>query len=214
MCENCENLELQQFIKLKMMNANTKALDKVMQRYYENILRMEIELGIGSQVLIDLHKKQTQLREELLAKDDAQLPPIMFVTISPRYEIPVEKLKIIMAKLIRKKWIEKYIYVFEQRGETEEDIHGTHIHLLIHRKGKRASQVIREITNSVKHITDVLCDKIFNIRFVKEDDDNVARVLNYITGKKADESKHKKQEIDKIYRQKYGLKDFYQNGYI
>lgn len=214
MCENCENPELQIFIKTKLMNASTKALDKTIQKYYENIYRMEIELGIGSQSLIDLHKRQTELREQLLAKDDAQLPPIMFVTISPRYDIPVEKLKVLMARLIRKKWIEKYIYVFEQRGEAEDNIYGTHIHLLIHRKGKRASQVIREITNSVKHVTDVMCDKTFNIKFVKEDDENVARVLEYITGVKADESKHKKQEIDKIYREKYGLKDYYQNGYM
>lgn len=214
MCENCENPLVQYVLKNCMRDASINARNKVIQQYYENIFRMELELGRAPKELIELHNKQKALKDEISLKNDTQLPPIMFVTINPRFDVEVDDLKEIMSKLVRKKWIEKYIYVFEQRGENANDIKGAHIHLMLYRNGKRASQVIREISNTIKHITNINDDRIFNIRFVKEDDQNVARCLNYITGKKADEDKHQKQEIDKIFREKYGLKDYYQKGFI
>ncbi|AXQ66250.1 MAG: putative replication initiation protein [Cressdnaviricota sp.] len=118
------------------------------------------------------------------------------------------ELKLVIQKLLTKKWITTYVYTYEQRSETSEHYKGFHCHILLYRKDKSNSQMMKEIRNTCKHICDISNTHILNFRNLKTDAD-VEKAYNYITGIKADSNKHTKQMIDKEFRKHYYLKEYY-----
>lgn len=177
-------------------------------------IQLRLELGLFGGEGQKLYDEVKELRKAKLQREDDNLKTdMLFVTINPREDIPFADFARCMVQISRKKWLKRYIYVYEQRGENEDEIGlKPHAHLLFYRDGKKPSHVIQEIKNTVKHITDINSDRIFNVRFVKSTDANVQRLLNYIVGKKKDEDKHKKQEIDILFREKYKLLSHYSLG--
>lgn len=112
--------------------------------------------------------------------------------------------------MVRKNWISRYDYVFEQRSETVDEIKGVHCHMLLeYRKDKRNSEVIREIANTVKKIVDTSNYHLFNTKFIGYEE--FLRKQKYITEAKADIAKHAKQAVDIIFREKNNLKSLYTN---
>lgn len=175
--------------------------------------RLLCQLGRAEPHMQTLWDENQRLLNEVIALKDKEHAEIIFITINPRDDVPFEEFKSCMEKISRKKWLKRFLYVFEQRGTTPDTAgFRPHGHLIVYRDGKKPSQVIREISNTVKHITNVEHDEIFNIRFVNEDDENVKRVFNYVLGTKASEDKHEKQEMDIIWRTKIGIKKFYSKG--
>lgn len=175
--------------------------------------RMLCQLGRAEPNMQKLWDENQLLYEELLKKKDEEHSDMIFITINPRDDVPFEDFKSCMEKISRRKWLKRYLYVFEQRGDTPDKIgFRPHGHLIVYRDGKKPSQVIREIQNSVKHITNIECDRIFNIRFVDETDESVKNVFNYVLGKKANPDKHAKQEIDALWREQTGIKKYYSKG--
>jgi len=175
--------------------------------------RMLCQLGRAEPTMQKLWDENQLLYEELLKKKDKEHSDIIFITINPRPDVPFDDFKSIMEKISRKKWLQRYLYVFEQRGDTPENAGlKPHAHLILYRDGKKPSQVIREISNSVKHITNVEHDEIFNVRFVNEEDQSVKNVFNYVLGTKASVDKHAKQEIDILWREQIGIKKYYSKG--
>lgn len=115
----------------------------------------------------------------------------------------------IMNKITKKVWLisNKYMYSFEQRSESIENVHGFHVHLLCE-KNKKKAEVIREIYNVTKKY---LSDKNkIHIKFIGTHND-FSNVYNYILGIKTDD-KIKKIEIDKLWRSNNKLKDVYYNS--
>jgi hypothetical protein len=105
-------------------------------------------------------------------------------------------------KAMTKKWIEKYEYVIEQRGETEEEAgKGIHVHYII--TGKKApSQILRELASTLK----------IDQSFIKlKPANNIDGLRSYMTGQKTPE-KLKKVEIDKIFREKHNIETYYTGG--
>jgi hypothetical protein len=148
------------------------------------------------------------LREEIRDHEDSKATDWSLITINPYLHIKMTELKLVVEKIVSKKWITTYTYTYEQRSETNEQYKGFHCHLLIYRKDKSNSQMFREIRNTCKSICDTSNTHILNFRNLKTDED-VSKAYNYITGSKADENKHIKQMIDKEFRNFYYLKAFY-----
>lgn len=185
--------------------------------YFKNLEKKELHLTLELGLYGGERQKQFDRVKELqklkLEKDDLTKTEMLWITINPRPDVPFDEIKKCMMNIIRKKWLKRYVYVYEQRGEDEDHIGDKpHIHLLLYRDGKKPSHAITEIKNTVKYITNVNHDEIFHVKYVKSNDHNVVNLLNYMLGKKGDESKHKKQEIDILFRQKYNLKSFYSVG--
>ena len=102
-------------------------------------------------------------------------------------------------KAMTKKWIEKYEYVIEQRGETEEEAgKGIHVHYLITGK-KPYSQIQRELANTLQ------VDKAY---IHVKPANNIDGLRSYMAGQKTDE-KLKKVEIDKFFRTKHNIESYY-----
>ena len=72
--------------------------------------------------------------------------------------------------------------------------------------------MIRELSNSANSLCDTSNFHFFNIKSISEEECN--RKIQYITGRKADDAKHLKQDMDIIWRQQQNIKSFYNVGII
>lgn len=133
-----------------------------------------------------------------------------FVTVNPHPDTELKQLMKCVDKVLKKKWMTKYIYVYEQRqDEIDKPYHGIHMHMVVEKGDKKKAEVIREVYNTCKRI--VGSKQAVDVKPLENAHDLAVR-LNYMLGQKADEEKRKKQVIDKIFRQENNLQSFYKKG--
>lgn len=185
-------------------NAKDKGFIQSLTLFWKNYYLFKLNKGDLDEAIIGLQ----QLREEIKDNEDNKATDWTLITINPYLHTKMNELKLVIEKLVSKKWITTYTYTYEQRSETNEEYKGFHCHLLLYRKDIPNSQMYREVRNTCKHICDTSNTHILNFRNLKTDDD-VKKAYNYITGQKADVNKHIKQMIDKEFRQFYYLKSYY-----
>lgn len=132
-----------------------------------------------------------------------------FITINFKPQTEITHVQNRMLKIILKKWITKYYYVYEQRGTDLETVgSGLHVHLLVCDSPKsKSSEVVREIYSSVKSM--VGSKSSVDVRKIPFE--WVYDKLKYLSGEKWDVEKLPKVQMDKIFRQKYSLLDIYTN---
>jgi len=140
--------------------------------------------------------------------------PYIFITINPNPHILLQEFIGIMNKMMSKPWIENYLYVYEQRGEDEgESGKGFHFHAIIEKPtNKSYAHILREMSSSANKVCDSSVSNFFNIKNISKEEKE--RKIIYLTGRKADVSKHLKQDIDIIFRTNNNLKSFYNVGVI
>jgi len=138
--------------------------------------------------------------------------PYMFLTINPNPHIVLNEFVSIITRMMSKIWIEKYLYVYEQRGEDIGECgKGFHFHAIIRKPtNKPNAHILRELKTSVDKLCDSSNNHFFNIKYISEEEKE--RKIQYLIGSKADELKHKKQEMDIPFRQQNNLKSFYNVG--
>lgn len=148
-------------------------------------------------------KRQEELKENC---------KYIFLTINPNPHITLLDFLGKINKMMTKKWITNYLYVFEQRGETLEELgKGFHFHLILEKpKTKKYSEMLRELANSANAVTDSSNYNFFNIKNISEEEKE--RKIKYLTGRKADDSKHLKQDMDIIFRKNNNLLSYYNIG--
>lgn len=185
-------------------DAKDKGFTQALTLFWKNYYLFKLNKGDLDEAIMGLQA----LREEIRDNEDNKATDWSLITINPYLHIKMTELKLVIEKLLSKKWITTYTYTYEQRSETSEQYKGFHCHLLLYRKDKPNSAMYREIRNTCKSICDTSNTHILNFRNLKTDDD-VKKAYNYITGAKADENKHIKQMIDKEFRLFYYLKPFY-----
>lgn len=191
-------------------DARSAILKKIMMQGLEYEIRKQIREDV-TKVTNNPSVQGILLRaeERRQAKKDKETGPYIWLTVNPsKDDLPslVKKVE----KAVAKKWILGYAYAYEQRGESIEDIHGYHAHILIERGEKRPSDARKELWNTFKtlfpgqvaHYTGT-----FHLRFV-EDRENFDSYLRGI--KKGD--KDKKGEIDALWREINGLEAYYSSS--
>ena len=144
------------------------------------------------------------------------MSPWIWLTLRPE-KILINDFKKLNTKLLSKKWITNYLYVYEQTGKTEEEIgKGLHCHYLIYKGVKKQSDCIREIQNTVKNYIDVYDQNSWrwcNIKFIPAKFKNTK--INYMLGKKRNTPLHNDKEIkqyyDRVFRDQYGLEEYYKS---
>lgn len=154
-------------------------------------------------------KKELDKIEKLRKlKDPDIVKEWYFLTVNPdTSKVSLREFMKTIEKSLSKKWINYYIFVIEQRGETEEELgRGFHTHIIFN-KGIKHCKVVKEMSNTFKNMCDVSNYHLFNIKNIGEQEK--LRKIEYITGTKSDEQKHLKQKMDIIFRQKENLKSFY-----
>lgn len=189
--------------------------------YYNNIKM--INAGMGIEYDIEFHKLQDGIiynqyieKYKFLQKQEEikENSKYVFITINPNAFITLLDFINKINKMMAKKWITNYLYVYEQRGEHLGELgKGFHFHLILQKpKTKSYAHMLRELSNSANSVCDSSNFHFFNIKSISEEE--CQRKIIYITGSKADASKHLKQEMDIIWRQNNNLKSFYNIGII
>lgn len=166
----------------------------------------EMELAIDRQ--FQLIKQHTKLMFE---KPKIELTEYMFITINPdpSLNISVKALYDKLCKSCKSTRIYEYLFVLEQRGKDTDEIgKGMHAHILIKHRFPKYCKLKEHFNNNFKSI--VGNDKHIYILNCKNVSD-VSKRIEYMTGKKNDEEKKIKQDIDKLWRQRWGIKDYYGN---
>jgi hypothetical protein len=119
-------------------------------------------------------------------------------------------------KLCSKKSMEKYSYTYEQRGECLEDIgKGLHMHFLIARGDKKPAEWTRELYNTFKPFTGFSLDDFKKHRmccFISKD--WAQDKIEYMSGKKWDQKKDLKCEMDVVFRQQNNLEILYNKDLV
>lgn len=138
--------------------------------------------------------------------------PYIWLCVNPNSTYTFNEFKALVQKMVSKVWLKSYVYVYEQRGITEQEAgKGFHLHAIIKRpEDKKPSHCIRELSNTFKKCCDVSNYHFFQTKFI--DEDEYQRKLEYILGLKdsnEENQKDLKQNIDKYWRGKYLIKPFY-----
>ena len=159
------------------------------------------------------NNKLIQIYEGYKKNIDNKYGNVLFITINPRPDVLLDEFMKSMNKFKSKVWIEDYIYVYEQRGITEEESgKGFHAHILLWKPdNKKSHEVIRETKNTFKNICSIDNPSILNIKNCKDED--IEKRKNYMLGHKnteIDPSKQVKQEIDLIWRNRNNIENCYQ----
>lgn len=198
---------------LKLLELRAQARDQYRISLMKNIMRIDNLLGRGI-ALAEFEELQQKQRELRLKTDETQ-KNVVFISLRPPHNTDFAKFQKKIHAITQKKWLKRYIYVYEQKGETEESAgHGFHAHIILYRDGKAFSHIKREIDYTIKSIIDLKIYSAHDYKLCDDSDDNVQRLINYITGKKKDEHKHPSQIIDKYWRDKLGLADYYENNFL
>lgn len=138
----------------------------------------------------------------------------IFLTINPNPNINLKEFISITTKLMSKPWITIYLYVYEQRGETEAEVgKGFHFHAIIEKPtNKSYAHMMRELASSANKLCDTSNFHFYNVKNISEEEKE--RKIEYITGRKADVAKHLKQDMDIIFRRDNNLLSYYNIGII
>lgn len=183
-----------------------KALERVVSQYYYNHFnKLIMEQNIEE--ILPLFK---EIKEDINNKNETETN-LMFVNCNPANNHSILEFMKVIEKAVSKKWIKSYCYVLEQRGETiEESGKGFHTHIIIQKDPTKSfTQGLKELARNFNKVCDSSNFHLFQGSKIKLKDIDYRR--NYILGWKADESKHQKQRIDKIWRRENFLKDYYGN---
>lgn len=181
-------------------------LTKLIDKSLVNELRLGQAPEAHARLYAHITKQEELLKEQTAKKNNNNW---VFITVSPKDEIPLGTFVKKMEKLAERSMFLKYTYVFEQRGDSLTTLgKGVHCHMIVKRNlNYKPNKVIRNVLNTTKSIAS---PKSVDIQFIG--DEFKRDKLNYILGRKTGEGKQKKQDFDKIFRRKYNLASVYKTG--
>jgi len=154
--------------------------------------------------------------KELREKNEEKFKSnLYFITINPypKKHLSLEQFKKLLERVMKKTWIKRYCLVIEQRGENEDELgKGVHTHMLIDKGDFRHSHLLRDFKTIFENVTDTSNPCCYNIKPCKEED--ICKRQKYMLGRKASPDKWIKQEMDKVFREKYNIPAYYGEMFI
>lgn len=205
--DKVDNLE---WISKLHSDASLNALKKVIANRYEEYWKYKLDTDEGLKEVFPILKKLNIIKEE---RDKEKDSDYIFITVNPRDDVNFWSFYKKVNDVIKKKWITQYAYSFEQRGETDNDVgFRPHAHILLYRKGKSYSEIVREFKSSFRKMCNVDNEHILNFKIVKMGTE--LQIVNYISGDKKDDWKLPKVVNDRKWREINNLQNVYDNGLI
>jgi len=200
-----------------IINKNDSELEaeaqrKVKLQLYMERYRLKLQTGM---VKLKVYDDVVQLRQQIAAANPDKDAIAYWLTINPAPTVTLDEFKKITSKCFTKKWLQKFVYVYEQRGTTIDDIHGFHLHAIIYKPlTKKYSQFKSEITNTLSGLCDL--SNINYFQFVGIYDETQLLIkYNYILGTKVSTDHNRKdlkQKIDPFFREQNALSRYYNLG--
>lgn len=151
--------------------------------------------------------KESAYRDEIEGRDGSKEKgrQAFFVTVNPSSDVDVATFTSAVHKYVEQKHVVAAEYVFEQRGSTETEAgQGMHVHALVTTSTntadfkKRTQAKFVKLCGNEKHV------HISSVRPAWMEDKR-----EYMRGKKTGEGKDVKVEIDKIWRVREKLEEYY-----
>lgn len=183
------------------------AIEKVKLQQYQELYRLQC-LQEPTQLIKDIQAARLSLGE----KGEGIDRPYIWLCVNPNSTFTFKEFQGLVSKMVSKVWVDEYVYVYEQRGITEEEAgKGFHLHAIIKKpENKKPSHCIRELGSTFKKCCDVSNYHFFQVKFI--DIPEKDRKLEYILGTKesTDENqKDLKQLIDKVWRVKNKIDPYF-----
>lgn len=198
-----ENEKFTDMYKMSKFGYEVYALEEQMKSLQKWIVKDKLEkqeYKDGNFKVVQELYNEKQRRKELNK-------PFYFITLNPKQDCEFEPFKDAVGDISCWSWVDKCLWVFEQRGSTEEEMgKGFHAHVLISNYNIEKGKLKTQIRNKFKKFC-LDIESCINIQQKKREWLNDK--LEYIMGKKLDEGKPEKQEIDTLWREKMNLKQFY-----
>lgn len=205
-----DEIEANQLLFMEFVECKERARKELFVSLEKERLRLLLQLGRMDTKIQEKYDEVKKLKDELKIVSDKKDSDFVWITISPRSDVSFLSFQSVVLRILKKKWMTHYLYVYEQRGKEINEIGKLpHLHMLLRRNGKKFSEVKRELLRAIESIVDLDVYSAYDIRLVKDDDDNVMRLMNYILGKKKDEEKQIKQYIDDEWRKRENLEKYY-----
>ena len=195
-------LEMQTLYHQEMADLTKRKMRQILEQNYK--LDTLGELYTGMKKLIDENDQKLKVKMALDHNNG-----YLWITINPKPEIKFDVFRKKIEKLVNRKLFTRVEYAFEQRGNTEDDIHGWHCHILgLRNLNYKPYKCKQNIKNTVKSLVgNVESDHQVNIQVIGED--FAKDKEQYFKGLKTGEGKDAKQIVDRIWRKKEGLQPFY-----
>lgn len=184
-----------------------RVIERRLDSYYTNKIYNSDDIG-------DLLPIFKEIRQDEERDDVVKHSRFCFITYSP----PTSTLDVfefirLIDKFAKFTFVKNYMYVVEQRydGVPNEKYKkpgdGLHVHLLIDKGDYKQSHVKRDNDRVFKnHVMNI------DIKLIRESD--LIKVSKYMLGDKKDDSKKIKQIQDKVFREQFGLKEYYGNNFM
>lgn len=192
------------------MELYKQCLKEFKKRKFLSIIKMDYE---QNKILKDIKKIEDKTKEDLLKyRAEKRLDLYIFLTINPPDgKLTPEELLKMCIRAMSRKFIGKYHFVIEQRGKSiDENGKGMHAHLLFERNvNYKPATIKRDLKNTFKKCFYKINDSNFN--FKKCGQEFYKARLSYIKGNKTGLEKDEKMEVDKYFRNKFNLKNIYEN---
>lgn len=189
----------------KIMNSS---MDDFMKSKFRKIISMEYDLEELGDDFKEL--RQTELALQQRCKEKTAMDhnnAYAFITINPKPDVELGDFMKKIEGYVKRSICLKYLYVIEQRGDTEEECgKGFHCHILVKRHLSYKPCKFRENTfNTFKNL--VGNKKHVDVQFVGEE--FMKDKQEYILGTKTKEGKDVKQKFDKVFRSNNDIRDYY-----
>lgn len=194
-----------------------------MEEYQERLRRAmeDNDLSVQIQLLEEMHRirqivHQRRSIQSLLKRYQPERKEIIYdylwLTVNPSPETNLSTFIQIVQKMLQKKWIQSYVYVYEQRGQSEEELgKGFHLHAIIKKpEDKSPAHCIRELASTFKKVCDTSNYHLFYTKWIGQEE--YIRKLEYILGQKEstlENNKEQKQAMDKIWRNARSIEPYY-----
>lgn len=191
----------------ELQKINKKAYLEATYQFLKTAYMREHVRRFAEDGKLPLEPQDSELLTMLNCQADSVMskPPYMLITVNPRAEVSLSELKRVIAKLISKRCITHYYYVYEVR---KADYTGLHCHILVMYTG-RPYDFKRSVRNTCKHICDAKNPNILNFKYV-----DASLLLSKISYMSGDKSAKKLAAVGwtVTYRQREGLEDAYESS--
>lgn len=197
------------------IDMNKKVVEKVCLANIYEILKNTPEIINDSPYFLTIAKTYNIQMDKQMNQFRFCHFPFVLITINPPNNITWDEIRPLMKLFLEGKYITEVLYAYEQRGETENDIHGFHIHILCLRCENKywANSYFKNII--IRRFKPLFGDNIINfnqinLKFIRPEHEE--RYINYIKCKIVKEEKILKHNIDIIFREKCNYENYYVVG--
>lgn len=179
---------------------------------YSRMISIMDQIQNISKIVTQRETIKSCLNASLKERKESSIQPYMFITVNPNATCSIVDFRALINKMLLKVWLVSYVYVIEQRGQSEEELgKGFHLHIIIKKPdNKSTAHIVREIGSTFKKVCDTSNYHCYNTKSISEEE--YIRKLEYILGTKEstlDNRKDLKQHFDKLFRERMFIDPFY-----